>query len=79
MTLREILNAHKGYSTRVTEQFRAEWERTRWLGAILANVFGGKKKVQPYDLIKFPWEDEAIDRSKEIELLKERRKWLTEQ
>ena len=76
MTLREILNAHKGYNDRETRQFRERWEQTRWLGAVQANAFGGKK--QPYDLLKFPWEAEAIDRSKEIELIKERRKWLTE-
>lgn len=77
MTLREVFNAHKGYSDRVTRQFQIEWERVRWLGAIQVNSMGGKK--QPHDLIKFPWETEAIDRTKERELLKERRKWRTEQ
>jgi len=54
--------------------YRTTWEQTRWLGAITANIFGGKKR-QPRDLMIFPWEVEQ-DRTKEIELIKERRKWL---
>lgn len=35
-------------------------ELLRWLGSIVANVFGGKKRLKPTDLFKFP--DEEIKR-----------------
>lgn len=75
MTPRELGSACKGYNERVNREYRTGWEQTRWLGTIQANTFS-KKRIQPYDLLKLPWETEVIDRSKEIELIKERRKWL---
>lgn len=76
MTLQEILNAHKGY----LEKTYNDWRRTRWLGAVIANVFGdGKKKVKPSDLMKLPGDGEAPDYTEEIEKIKEARKWRTGQ
>jgi hypothetical protein len=72
MTFREISNAYKGYSERITNQFKSDWEQTRWLAAIQANAFSSKK-IQPRQLMEFPWEKE-VDRSKEIEKIKEYRK-----
>lgn len=73
MTIQEILNAHRGWY----DSQKVEWERTRWLGTIQANSMGAK--VKPKDLLTFPWEDGGRDLDSEIELLKERRKWLTKQ
>ena len=77
MTLQEILNAHKGYLER---QYN-DWRRTRWLGTILANVFGdGKKTVKPTDLLKLPGDESAPDYADDIMKLKEmRKKWRTRQ
>lgn len=76
MTFREISNAYKGYTERVTREFQSGWEQTRWLAAIHANAFSSKK-IQPRQLMEFPWEKE-VDRSEEIEKIKKYRKWLTE-
>lgn len=73
MTPRELYNAFKGYNEKTEREFQAGWERTRWLASIVANSFSSKR-IQPRDLMRFPWEGE-IDRSEEIELIKERRKW----
>ena len=73
MTLQEILNAHKGYLDRVYN----DWRRTRWLGAIIANVNRGKKDkiIKPSDLMKLPGDGAASDYENDIKELKEKRKW----
>lgn len=76
MTLREILNAHKGYVKREKNRFQDDWERIRWLATVNVNI-QSKKSVKPSDLMKFPWESE-LDLEDEIEKIKERRKWRTE-
>jgi len=79
MTQRELYNAIKGYGDKQNVLYRAGWEQTRWLGAIVSNSNPYKKKaIQPRDLMKLPWENAQSDRSTEIELIKERRKWLTQ-
>ena len=78
MTQRELYNAIKGYNDKEVVMLRASWEQSRWLGAVLLNSNPyDKKKYQPRDLMTFPWENEVTDRGEEIELIKERRKWLT--
>lgn len=77
MTQRELFNAVKGYNEKQNILLRATWEQTRWLGAVIANA-NSTKRIQPRDLMKLPWEQEDADRSDELELLKERRKWLTQ-
>lgn len=78
MTPRELWNAFDGHNKRIEREYRTSWEQTRWLGTIQANSFS-KKRIQPTDMIKFPWDSETIDRSEEIELIKQRRKWRQEQ
>jgi hypothetical protein len=78
MTIREILNAYRGYDDKRNKEYQGAWERTRWLGAVIASSMG-TKKVQPTDLMKFPWESKKVDRTDELKLLEERRKWLTKQ
>jgi len=74
MTLQEILNAHKGYLERTYN----DWRRTRWLGAIMANAFGGK--VKPTDLMELPGDDASstLDIDKIKEDIKAAREWQTE-
>ena len=74
MTPRETWNAIDGYNEGITREYRTEWDRTRWLAAIIKNSNPyDKKRYQPYDLLKFPWDEEVVDRSDEIELINKRR------
>ena len=65
MTLQEILNAHKGYIERTYN----DWRRTRWLGAVIAKVFGGND-VSPSEIMPLPGDDDAPTFSNEIEKIK---------
>ena len=78
MTLRELFNAIKGYDDRVMLMYKAGWEQTRQISTEVRNSNGfSKKRWRPFDVMKFPWDGEEKDRSEEIELIKERRKWRT--
>lgn len=60
MTIREILNAQKGYIDRETHRYRAEWERARWMAAVMVSPYSkGNKKIKPSDIVTFPWEKEG--------------------
>ena len=49
------MNAQRGmYEVWEIDQ-QGEWERKRWLAAIIINPHV-KKNIQPKDLVKFPWE-----------------------
>ena len=77
MTPREFWNACDGHNDKTQRNYQTSWEQTRWLATIQANSFrSGNKTIQPSDLLKFPWESEAIDRHEEIKKIKEYRKWL---
>lgn len=40
-----------------TQEYRNEWERTRWLATIILSPHAKKGKgIKPADLIKFEWE-----------------------
>lgn len=45
----------KGMRAQQTQQYRNEWERTRWLAMFIVMPHS-KKKLKPTDLVKFPWE-----------------------
>ena len=75
MTPRETWNAFYGYAEKTKREFRDRWDQTRWTGTIIKNSNPyDKKRYQPSDLLKFPWEEEVVDRTNEIELIKQRRK-----
>jgi len=74
LTLRDLWNAGRGYQNR----HQTSWYQVRWLGTVINNTSMGGKRKQPGEMLFFPWEDEQ-DRSSEIELIKERRKWLQQQ
>lgn len=45
-----------------TQQFRNDWERTRWLAAILLSPHAKKgKPIKPKDLIKFEWDERELN------------------
>jgi hypothetical protein len=55
LTFQEFSNAMAGRYKEIEERERAEWERTRWLAAIVVNPHV-KKRITPKDLATFPWE-----------------------
>lgn len=45
-----------------TQQFRNEWERTRWLATVILSPHAKKGKgVKPKDLIVFEWEKPELN------------------
>jgi hypothetical protein len=45
-----------------TQQFRNEWERTRWLATVILSPHAKKGKgVKPKDLIMFEWEKPELN------------------
>ena len=55
MTPREFANLSKGFSDTIDRQYRAEWERARWIASVVIAPHI-KKRMKPGDLISFPWE-----------------------
>lgn len=55
MTPREFANLSKGFSDTIDRQYRAEWERARWIASVVIAPHI-KKRMKPKDLISFPWE-----------------------
>ena len=45
-----------------TQDFRNEWERTRWLATIILSPHAKKGKgIKPKDLIEFEWEKPKLN------------------
>ena len=77
MTSREIFNAYNGHIEKENRTTRTNWERSRWLGAVVANSNPYRKKaLKPEDLGRFPWEG-VQNHEDELKTLEERRKWRT--
>jgi hypothetical protein len=55
LTFSEFGNAMRGHYKQIEEREKADWERTRWLAAIVVNPHV-KKRITPKDLATFPWE-----------------------
>lgn len=52
----------EGLRSAQTQQFRNEWERTRWLATIILSPHAKKGKgVKPKDLIVFDWEKQDLN------------------
>lgn len=57
MLPRDFFFKQAGYSEKIEDQERLEWERLRWQTAYLLNVHMKKgKTLKATDLISFPWE-----------------------
>jgi hypothetical protein len=56
MTPREFSNTSRGFSEKVERQYRADWERARWIASVTIAPHT-KKRLSPTDLIRFPWEN----------------------
>lgn len=73
LTLAELSGILTESNKREQELQHAEWERIRWLGAVLLAPYAGKgKTIKPKDLITFPWEETKPDIAPQVqERLKE--------
>jgi hypothetical protein len=74
MTLQELLNAEKGFR----ERQLSEWRRVRWMATVFAAPYS-KEDISPQKLLPLPGDEGSGDFMSEIDKIKERRKWLTEQ
>lgn len=55
LTVKEFFNKQIGWFEFMELQQQQEWERTRWLAAIVINPHT-KKTIKPKDLCTFEWE-----------------------
>tara|TARA_R110002051_G_scaffold98296_2_gene168446 strand:+ start:5510 stop:5854 length:345 start_codon:yes stop_codon:yes gene_type:complete len=55
ITPRNFLNAQIGAGKLYAQKEQGEWERARWMAAVIINPHT-KRKISPKDITKFPWE-----------------------
>lgn len=55
LTPRYFMLRLRGMRNAQIQQYRNEWERTRWL-AMFSLMPHSKKRIKPTDLARFPWE-----------------------
>ena len=72
MTPRMFFNKLKGFAKLREDDYRGEWERTRWIVWQLVNVSGKivKRSLRLEDIIKFKWEKTE---RKENDVIKDRK------
>lgn len=74
MLPRDFLLKQAGYSEKVEDESRRNWELIRWQTTHLLNVHMKKgKALKTSDLIVFPWEKKKKTKSR-AELLKQRKR-----
>jgi hypothetical protein len=60
LTFRDATNIIDGFYELEQLRQQQEWERTRWLAAVMLSPHAKKgKTIKPTDLIKFDWEKKA--------------------
>lgn len=59
-------------NNRNKEKEQSEWERMRLLGAIMVQPYA-KNKINPKDLLQFPWDEKTNEKTKDIMTPAERR------
>ena len=76
-TLRGITLKAEGHRRAVEMRERSEWERARWLAAIMIAPYAPKgKTIKPSDIARFPWEESKIRKltPEEMDLIRKRDK-----
>lgn len=63
ITPRNYLNAQIGAAKLYTLKDQGEWERARWISAIIINPHI-KKNIKPKDITTFPWEKISVAKTK---------------
>jgi len=57
MTVQEFALMMDGYVEEREEQLRQDWDRARWMCAVLLSPHTKKgQRIQPTDLAAFPWD-----------------------
>lgn len=56
----------------IEEKNKSEWEQTRFISYIIAQV-NSTKKLKPTDLIKFDWDEKKVSDDIDIQEIKRRR------
>lgn len=58
LTPREFFNKLEGHRRVATQQRQDAWEQARFTATAIINVWLDKpKKIEPRDLVKFPWDE----------------------
>lgn len=74
-TLRATSLRIEGFRRKEEREYRADWERARWMAAVFVQPYATKgKTIRPTDLMKFPWEKQEarLLTPAEIERIRER-------
>ena len=56
----------------IEEKNKSEWEQTRFISYIIAQV-NSTKKLKPTDLIKFDWDEKKVSDNIDIQEIKKQR------
>lgn len=60
MTFADFQLAAEGFYNLEERRQQTEWERTRWLGALLLSPHSKPgKSIKPHDIATFPWEKKS--------------------
>lgn len=60
MTVEEFIWAFEGHTKEEEQRARDEWDRARWMCAILLSPHSKKgQRIQPTDLASFPWDEKS--------------------
>ena len=60
MTFVDFLLAAEGFFNLEERRQQSEWERARWLGALLLSPHAKKgQSIKPQDIATFPWEQKS--------------------
>lgn len=64
-TPKAFFNKLAGFYKLETQREQANWERSRWMAAVIINPHT-KKNIKPIDLGKFSWEKEKLTPKKQL-------------
>jgi len=59
MTIRELYAAIQGAAEAEERAYRVSWTQARWIAASVIQPHS-KKKINPADLARFPWEKKTL-------------------
>jgi hypothetical protein len=54
--IESLAKRNEAKSRRMTDELRGQWNRTRWLATLVANIAGAKFKTV-YQLARFSWDE----------------------
>jgi len=76
MTFEDFCYAAQGMALQVHEQEKQEWERVRWLAAVLLQPHAKKgTRIKPTDIAKFPWDKKRKNKEDNAMLANVLKQW----